>query len=89
MGNQVVGGASQKLGEDVWRKAIVVWSQLQQKVQEKPAALEAVMDVARDLEDEDSQATLRKQLKKILESDAVPIFGNCENFRVIGNTTNK
>lgn len=71
VGNQVVGGASQKLGEDVWRKAIQVWSQLQQKVQEKPVALEAVMDVALDLEDEDSQASLRKQLQKILESDTV------------------
>lgn len=71
VGNQTVEGASHKVSEDVWRKVIQVWSQLQQKVQEKPAALEAVMDVAKDLEDEDSQATLRKQLKKILESDTL------------------
>ncbi|MDM9583670.1 CHAT domain-containing protein [Nostoc sp. GT001] len=69
VGNKAVEGASQKLGEDVWRKATVVWSKLQPKVEGKAAALEAAKDVANDPEDEDLQTALRVQLKKILEGE--------------------
>ena len=69
--NKAVEGTSRRSSEDVWRKAIVVWSKLQLHVEAQPAVIEAVMDVAKDIEDEDSQAILRKQLKKILESDKV------------------
>jgi hypothetical protein len=68
--NKTGEGASQKLGEDVWRKAIVLWGKLQPKVEAKEAAQEAAMDVAKNPEDEDSQAALRQQLKKILERDS-------------------
>ena len=69
VGNKAVEGASQKLGEDVWRKATVVWSKLQPKVEGKAATLEAAKDVANDPEDEDLQTALRVQLKKILEGE--------------------
>lgn len=69
VGNKAVEGASQKLGEDVWRKATVLWSKLQPKVEGKPAALEAAKDVANDPENEDLQTALRVQLKKILEGE--------------------
>ncbi|MEH2365174.1 CHAT domain-containing protein [Nostoc sp.] len=69
VGNKAVEGASQKLGEDVWRKATVVWGKLQPKVEGKPAALEAATDVAKSPEDEDLQVALRVQLKKLLEYD--------------------
>ncbi len=69
VGNKAVEGASQKLGEDVWRKATAVWAKLQPKVEAKEAAQEAVVDVAKNPEDEDSQAALRQQLKKILKDD--------------------
>jgi len=70
VGNKAVEGASQKLGEDVWRKATVVWDKLQPKVEAKEAAIEAAVDVAKNPVDEDSIAALRQQLKKILESDS-------------------
>ncbi|MDJ0734843.1 MAG: CHAT domain-containing protein [Nostocaceae cyanobacterium] len=70
VGNKAVEGASQKLGEDVWRKATVVWSKLQPKVEAKAAALEAAKDVANEPEDEDAIAALRLQLKKLLNSDS-------------------
>ncbi|GEM_PF-2045802 len=70
VGNKAVEGGARKIGEDVWRKATAVWSKLQPKVEAKPASLEAAQDVANNPEDEDSQAALRRQLTKILESDS-------------------
>ena len=69
VGNKAVEGASQKLGEDVWRKATVIWDKLQPKVEAKAATLEAAKEVANNPEDEDLQAVLRVQLKKILEGE--------------------
>lgn len=71
VGNKAMEGASQKRSEDIWQKATVVWRKLQPYVEAKPAALEAVVDVAKNPLYEDSQAALRQQLKKILESDTV------------------
>jgi hypothetical protein len=69
VGNKAVEGASQKVGEDVWNKAKAIWAKLQPKVEAKEAAKEAATDVAESPENEDSQASLRVQLKKILEAD--------------------
>ncbi|MEO0969840.1 MAG: hypothetical protein AAFX80_16295 [Cyanobacteria bacterium J06639_18] len=69
VGNKTMEGASQKVGEDVWKKAKAIWVKLQPKVKAKEAAQEAVRDVTQNPEDEDSQAALRLQLKKILEAD--------------------
>ena len=69
VGNQAVEGASKKVGEDVWNKAKAVWAKLHPKVEAKAAALEAAADVAKNPSDEDLQASLRVQLKKILETD--------------------
>ncbi len=69
VGNKAVEGASQKVGEDVWRKGTVIWGKLQPKVEGKAATLEAAKDVANDPEDEDLQTALRVQLKKILERE--------------------
>ncbi|WP_414589177.1 CHAT domain-containing protein [Scytonema sp. PCC 10023] len=68
--NKTGEGASQKLGEDVWRKATVIWGKLQPKVEAKEATQEAAMDLVKNPLDEDSQAALRQQLKKILERDS-------------------
>ncbi|GAB1538535.1 hypothetical protein NUACC21_11970 [Scytonema sp. NUACC21] len=70
VGNKALEGASEKLGEDVWNKAKNIWGKLQPKVEAKEAAIEAAVDVAKNPELEDSQAALRQQLKKILESDS-------------------
>ena len=61
--------AAEKLGEASWAKAQQIWSQLQPKVNAKPAAKEAAADVAHDPDDADLQAALRVQLKKILDTD--------------------
>ena len=50
-----------------WAKSI--WSKLKPKVEAKPGALEAAQDVAQAPEDEDLQATLRVQLRKLLTED--------------------
>ena len=61
--------AASKFGEAAWQKAQTVWKELRPKVQAKESAKEAVTDVANDPEDEDSQAALRVQLKKLLTAD--------------------
>jgi hypothetical protein len=50
-------------------KAKAIWSKLQPKVEAKEAAKEAAADVAQSPEDQDLQASLRVQLKKILDAD--------------------
>jgi hypothetical protein len=69
VGNKAVEGASEKVGEDVWNKAKAIWAKLHPKVEAKEAAKEAATDVAQKPEDEDLQASLRVQLKKILDAD--------------------
>lgn len=69
VGNKAVEGASQKVGEDVWNKAKAIWAKLHPKVEAKAAAKEAATDVAENPGDEDLQASLRVQLKKILDAD--------------------
>jgi hypothetical protein len=61
--------ASSKFGEAAFKKAEAVWAKLSPKVEAKEAAKEAAIDVANNPEDEDSQAALRVQLKKLLEQD--------------------
>ena len=50
-----------------WGKSL--WTKLKPKVEAKPAVLEAAQDVAQAPEDEDLQAVLRVQLKKLLTED--------------------
>ncbi|MDB9309793.1 hypothetical protein PN471_14335 [Aphanizomenon sp. CS-733/32] len=69
MGNKAAEGASQKVGEDVWNRAKVIWAKLQPKIEAKEAAKEAAEDVAKNPDDEDLQGSLRVQLRKILEAD--------------------
>jgi hypothetical protein len=50
-----------------WGKSL--WTKLKPKVEAKPAALEAAQDVAQAPEDEDLQAVLRVQLRKLLTEE--------------------
>ena len=52
-----------------WEWAKSLWTKLKPGVEAKPAALEAVQDIAHAPEDEDLQAALRVQLKKLLTED--------------------
>ncbi|MBC1217077.1 hypothetical protein GNE08_23000 [Trichormus variabilis ARAD] len=69
VGSKVAEGAYQQAGADGWDKAKAIWGKLQPKVEAKEAAKEAAADVAQKPEDEDLQASLRVQLKKILDAD--------------------
>lgn len=78
LGGKVLEGVAAKSGEtagteltkNALNKASAIWEKLFPKVQAKEAAKEAAEDVANAPNDADSQAALRVQLKKILESDA-------------------
>jgi hypothetical protein len=61
--------AAGKFGEAAFKKAATVWEKLSPKLEAKEAAKEAAIDVANSPEDEDLQAALRVQLKKLLEQD--------------------
>jgi hypothetical protein len=61
--------ASGKFGEAAFKKAEAIWAKLSPKVEAKESAKEAAIDVANSPEDEDSQAVLRVQLKKLLAQD--------------------
>ncbi len=69
MGGKAAEEASKKLGVDALESAKGLWGKLRPKVEAKPAALEAVTDVVAAPKDEDAQAALRLQLKKILAED--------------------
>jgi hypothetical protein len=61
--------ASGKLGEAAFSKAQAVWGKLSPKLEANKGAKEAVTDAANHPEDEDFQAALRVQLKKLLATD--------------------
>jgi hypothetical protein len=52
-----------------WEFAQKVWARLGPKVDSKPAAQEAVADLAKEPTDTDAQAALRVQLRKLLAED--------------------
>jgi hypothetical protein len=61
--------ASGKFGEAAFAKAQAIWEKLEPKAAAKESAKEAVIDVANNPDDQDLQAALRVQLKKLLEQD--------------------
>jgi len=69
LGNKIVEGASQKIGEDTWTTAKAIWTKLHPHIEAKAAAMEAVTDLTNHPDDVDFQASFRVQLKKILEAD--------------------
>ena len=68
-GGKLVKEAGKSLGENAPEILKSLWAKLRPKVEEKPAAAEAVEEVAKAPEDADAQGALRIQLRKILESD--------------------
>jgi hypothetical protein len=70
-GEKAAEEAGKKLGGDTWDRAKSLWAKLRPKVEDKPAAQEAVRDAAAAPNDEDIQAALRLQLRKLLGEDAV------------------
>jgi len=68
-GEKAAEEAGKKLGGDAWDRAKGLWDKLRPKVEAKPAAQEAVADVIAEPKDEDAQAALRQQLRKLLTED--------------------
>lgn len=68
-GEKAAEEAGKKLGEAAWGRAKALWGKLRPKVESRPAAREAVQDLAAAPEDADAQAALRLQLKKLLTED--------------------
>lgn len=68
-GEKAAEEAGKKLGEAAWERARALWSKLRPKVEARPAAQEAVQDLAAAPDDPDAQAALRQQLKKLLAED--------------------
>ena len=68
-GGEAAKEAGKKFGEAAWEQAKALWGKLHPKVEAKPAAQEAVQDAAAAPQDEDAQAALRLQLKKLLAED--------------------
>jgi translation elongation factor EF-G len=69
LGDKAAEEAAKKVGGDSWEKAKAIWSKLHPKVEAKPAAQEAVADVASTPENEDALGALRQQLKKLIAED--------------------
>jgi hypothetical protein len=69
LGQKAIDKGAEKLGEKGAEGLVgKMWQMLKPKVEAKPAAIEAAADVANAPEDEDAIASLRQQLKKILEA---------------------
>lgn len=68
-GEKAAEEAGKKVGGETWEWAKGLWAKLRPNVEAKPAALEAAHDVAQTPENEDAQAALRLQLKKLLSED--------------------
>lgn len=70
-GKGVVSELGKKAGGSLGDKTKAIWQKLWPKIEEKPAALEAVKDAAAAPDEADNQASVRKELKKILSEDEV------------------
>lgn len=75
-GEQAWGEASKKIGTDTWEWAKAIWTKLVSRSKSKPDGEEktteivkAATEVANNPSDEDAQAALRFQIKKLLTDD--------------------
>ena len=70
-GEKAAEEAGKKFGGDAWDRAKGLWAKLRPQVEAKPAAQEAVQDAVAAPNDDDLQAALRLQLRKLLAEDAL------------------
>jgi hypothetical protein len=69
-GEVAAAEAGKKFGAAAWDQAKALWGKLWPQVEDKPAAQEAVQDVAKSPDNEKAQNSLVWQLEKILADDA-------------------
>jgi len=65
-GEKTAEEAGKELGGDAWERARGLWHRLRPQIEAKPTAREAVTNAAATPQDEDAQAALRLQLRKLL-----------------------
>jgi hypothetical protein len=68
-GHQLAEEAGRELGGQAWEYAKRIWAKLSRRVENKPAAREAVEDVAAWPDDERARGALELQLEKLLTED--------------------
>ena len=81
-GAEVLG---QQIGAGVWETAKALWRKLRPAVEASPTAAAAVQDVVAAPGDEDTQAALRVQLKKLLEADKDLLAGLAQVLEAAGH----
>jgi hypothetical protein len=64
-GEKAAEEAGKKLGGDAWERAKALWA----KLRRKERVAQAAQDLAESPDDDDAQAALRLQLKKVLQAD--------------------
>jgi hypothetical protein len=69
MGDSLAKEAGEKFGPEAWESAKSIWSRIGDTLLKKPAGKVAVDDVAKAPEDGDNVASLRKEIRKLLEED--------------------
>ncbi len=92
MGEKAAEEIGAKAGAEAWERAKALWGRLHPRIEAKPAAQEAVKDAAAAPQDEDAQATLRLQIRKILAEDetlAAEIAHLWEEKKAAGVTVNR
>jgi len=68
-GEKAAEEVGRKLVGEAWEGFQALWGKLRPKVEARPAALDAVQEVAAHPQDEDAQAALRLQLRRLLSED--------------------
>jgi len=68
-GNKAAEETAKTVAGETWDQLKDIWAKLGPKIEAKPSALEAVHDAVEFPEDEDIQAVLRMQVKKLLSQD--------------------
>ena len=68
-GEETAEEAGRRFGTQAWEHANALWERLGGRLEQRPAAVEAVRDAAEAPEDDDARAALRLQVRKLLASD--------------------
>ena len=68
--SKLAQGTAPLAGATEWEQAQTIWQKLKPGLEAKAAGQEALSDLLSDLDDEDYQAALRVQIKKLLKQDA-------------------
>ena len=68
-GEKAVEKAADAVSDEAFKYAKALWDKLKPGVEAKPAAKEAAEEVAAHPDDDDALASLRLQLRKLLEQD--------------------